>query len=70
MNAPDVVRAAHPFVEGEGFYAGCIICDTCHLVVLDPEAHLAAQFTPTPTPTPKREPRRDPRESQIDWETP
>ena len=77
MSVSDRIREVleqHPFIVGEGWYAGEIICNTCHLCT-DPSRHLhkflAAALDPDYKPTdvslpPLRAPGQ--KESTIGWE--
>lgn len=67
------VLAQHPLEAGEDYYAGQIVCGSCHLCLGDPGAHLLKALVEVLDPFHTRsEPavqvsKRDPRESQIVW---
>lgn len=66
----------HPLVAEKGFYAGVVICDSCHTCLGDPAQHLLKFLAPVLDPfytPPEQAPKvsgrvRDPRESRIGWE--
>lgn len=67
------VLAQHPLTVGEDYYAGQIVCGSCHLCLGDPNAHLFEALVEvldpsrsTPEPAVQLS-KRDPRESQIVW---
>ena len=77
MSVSDRIREVleqHPFIVGEGWYAGEIICNTCHLCT-DPSQHLRKFLAealdpdyvePQPVSSPVRAPGQ--KESTIGWE--
>jgi hypothetical protein len=69
------VLSQHPIGVGEGYYAGQVLCEGCHLCLGNPTEHLVKalaealdpSYRPPGSPVRPETRRDDPRESQIVW---